>query len=802
MTVTSIKVKVQRKAIVKLKVLPRFASDVTAASPILLDKTGGAFAFSFDATAITINGSQIVGTVPSDALPTPTPTTLGGVKSLAATSHQFLTSIGTDGTPTKAQPAFTDISGTALITQGGTGQITASAAFDALAPTTTRGDLIFRNATTNARLGAGTSGYHLQAAGAGADPAWAGFLQSGTGATTRTWNAKAADFVSVKDFGAVGNSTTDDTTAVQNAINSLASTNGGVVFFPPGTYKLTGGITVSTACRLVGSGRGNTVLTSGGADVTVITLNGGGASIEHMLVMGKGNTGDTFGATHPTINTGAGWVDGLIFDVEVLFGSSCITIGGSDSILMDVKALNGYAALCSNDSPGGCWFIRCKFDQSWPTITPPSGMASAIPAWASGTVYAANKIVTVSGFVLQCKTAGTSGGVAPTLKNYFLDIADGTVTWQLACPTNFSGMIITGTGQHALTMCDFTGCFVNGMVVAGAVQALQISQCSFAQHLSAGIATTAAGGAMNVTDCTIIGGIFTSIGSGMNIGATWAYGLEVHGNKFDGTFFSSQWGLVLSGGVNTVIAGNTFKGFVQAIEVVPNVSNFVISGNATVGCTNSIKVDAGTSDFYNIVNNLVGAAAVSDSGSGTNKSVTGNNSVVSIAQGGTGAITAAGARTNLGLTATAIAAAGQLPGTATNDSATAGNVGEYISSNVLVGSAVSLTTNTAANVTSISLTAGDWDVWGTVALSLGASTTMSFIAGWISTTSASFPTVPNNGAMVESSLTFSAGQPQAVPVGRTRISLSATTTVYLSTFVTFLTSTNAAFGFIGARRVR
>lgn len=60
MTVTSIKVKVQRKAVVKLKVLPRFASNVTAASPILLNKTGGAFAFGFDATAITINSSQIV----------------------------------------------------------------------------------------------------------------------------------------------------------------------------------------------------------------------------------------------------------------------------------------------------------------------------------------------------------------------------------------------------------------------------------------------------------------------------------------------------------------------------------------------------------------------------------------------------------------------------------------------------------------------------------------------------------------------------------------------------------------------
>lgn len=59
MTVSSIKVKVQRKAIVKLKVLPKFATDISAASPIVLNRTGGSFAFSFDATAITIDSSQI-----------------------------------------------------------------------------------------------------------------------------------------------------------------------------------------------------------------------------------------------------------------------------------------------------------------------------------------------------------------------------------------------------------------------------------------------------------------------------------------------------------------------------------------------------------------------------------------------------------------------------------------------------------------------------------------------------------------------------------------------------------------------
>ena len=50
---------------------------------------------------------------PASAIPAPTATTLGGVESLAAVSHKFLTSITTAGVPVAAQPAFTDISGIA-----------------------------------------------------------------------------------------------------------------------------------------------------------------------------------------------------------------------------------------------------------------------------------------------------------------------------------------------------------------------------------------------------------------------------------------------------------------------------------------------------------------------------------------------------------------------------------------------------------------------------------------------------------------------------------------------------------------
>ena len=57
------------------------------------------------------------------------------------------------------------------------------------------------------------------------------FAQSGTGATSRTVQARLRDWVSVKDFGATGDGVTDDTLAIQAALDT-----GRDVYVPDGTY--------------------------------------------------------------------------------------------------------------------------------------------------------------------------------------------------------------------------------------------------------------------------------------------------------------------------------------------------------------------------------------------------------------------------------------------------------------------------------------------------------------------------------------------------------------------------------------
>lgn len=141
------------------------------------------------------------------------------------------------------------------------------------------------------------------------------------------------------------------------------------------------------------------------------------------------------------------------------------------------------------------------------------------------------------------------------------------------------------------------------------------------------------------------------------------------------------------------------------------------------------------------------------------------------------------------------------PGTTTNDDAAAGVVGEYTSSNIAAGSAVSLTTGTTANVTSISLTAGDWEVSGNVITNPGGSTSQTGLIAAISTTSATLPVAPGAGAYAVGVYSGTANF-LALPTGTRRLSIAGTTTVYLVANAAFTVSTNAAYGFIGARRVR
>lgn len=64
----------------------------------------------------------------------------------------------------------------------------------------------------------------------------------------------------VRDYGAVGDGSTDDTVAIQNAINAASSAGGGTTFIPQGNYKITAALTPLSKVRIQGAGSGSTTV--------------------------------------------------------------------------------------------------------------------------------------------------------------------------------------------------------------------------------------------------------------------------------------------------------------------------------------------------------------------------------------------------------------------------------------------------------------------------------------------------------------------------------------------------------------
>ena len=68
--------------------------------------------------------------------------------------------------------------------------------------------------------------------------------------------AQQAPWTDVRTFGATGDGKTDDTEAIQRAIDYAASTTQGIVFFPPGGYKITARLKLDRNVDLMGVGVG------------------------------------------------------------------------------------------------------------------------------------------------------------------------------------------------------------------------------------------------------------------------------------------------------------------------------------------------------------------------------------------------------------------------------------------------------------------------------------------------------------------------------------------------------------------
>jgi len=222
---------------------------------------------------------------------------------------------------------------------------------------------------------------------AGTDASNVTYTQSGT-ATQTTVQAKLQEFVSVKDFGAVGDGVTDDTASFQAALDFQAS-SGSPIYVPAGEY-LCGSLTYSTRVILFGSapdrselsGPISKIIYTGTTGFLFSAAVGGdpyGTVIENIKLFGQGrNTaggagcfqGRTTGSNRNMIFQNV-WVENFNFagfDLPDAFGNQFLGCrfrniapsGGASGAGVWYRRINFSAPTATTgDLYQGCYFSGC-----------------------------------------------------------------------------------------------------------------------------------------------------------------------------------------------------------------------------------------------------------------------------------------------------------------------------------------------------------------------------------------------------------------------------------------------------------
>ena len=144
-----------------------------------------------------------------------------------------------------------------------------------------------------------------------------------------------------------------------------------------------------------------------------------------------------------------------------------------------------------------------------------------------------------------------------------------------------------------------------------------------------------------------------------------------------------------------------------------------------------------------------------------------------------------------------------LPGLTGGSNPAAGLVGEYNFVSIAQASAINIpTSGTPITITSLSLTAGNWDISGVCAILPALGTTVTGLVCGLNTVAATQPADASQGRMLvdRTAWTGNASGIQSIGGMNWHVSPTTTTTYYLVGTSTFATSTNAAYGFMRAIR--
>lgn len=151
----------------------------------------------------------------------------------------------------------------------------------------------------------------------------------------------------------------------------------------------------------------------------------------------------------------------------------------------------------------------------------------------------------------------------------------------------------------------------------------------------------------------------------------------------------------------------------------------------------------------------------------------------------------------------------EVAGVTDGSSATAGDLGEELVASVLRSALVtSYATTVPKNVTSLALTAGDWDVSAEIGFQFGGTPDVTQVFKSVSLTTntlsaADTIAVPTAGELqlIELMVTTAAGD-VTTEIAKYRLSISSTTTFFLVARADFIDGSVGCYGSLRARRIR
>jgi len=189
-----------------------------------------------------------------------------------------------------------------------------------------------------------------------------------TGTTTRTIQAVLDDYVSVKSFGAVGDGSTADASAIQRAIDELYrdpdktdARSRRILFFPAGTYNINTSITIPPYAHLRGEGPDKTILNQSGGNAPVAVTEDNAGNVWPNIGSGSATTPTLIQIEGITFKNGEAYGGLSLDDATNVYIKNCKFQGTYAARGADVSASKGVTVRSSNSTSQYC--KKIVFDQ-------------------------------------------------------------------------------------------------------------------------------------------------------------------------------------------------------------------------------------------------------------------------------------------------------------------------------------------------------------------------------------------------------------------------------------------------------